>query len=170
MSHAAWMRIMVVSTIICVMAFGPGCRRRPKSGADITPPTAVDIGEIPQSERFEDGQRVTDVTFENVLFDYDSYQIKPGESSKIDRVAEYMKANPRVRLVAEGHCDERGSREYNMALGEQRALAVRAHLIGSGIDAARIQTKSYGEERPVNPGHDESAWRLNRRVEFALYR
>ncbi len=170
MSRAALTRFIVVSTVICVFAFGSGCRRRTKAGTDVLPPTAVDVGEIPQSERFEDGQRVTDVTFENVLFDYDSYQIKPSEAPKIDRVAEYMRSNTRVRLVAEGHCDERGSREYNMALGEQRALAVRAHLIGSGIDPARIQTKSYGEERPVNPGHDESAWRLNRRVEFALYR
>jgi peptidoglycan-associated lipoprotein len=81
-----------------------------------------------------------------------------------------MTRNQDVRLIAEGHCDERGSREYNLSLGEHRALAVRAYLVGLGVDGARIQTRSYGEEQPLDPGHDESAWRLNRRVEFALFR
>ena len=73
-------------------------------------------------------------------------------------------------VTVSGHCDERGSREYNMALGENRALAVRAHLIRLGTDAARIQTRSYGEERPLDPGHSEAAWRRNRRGEFLLFR
>ena len=104
-----------------------------------------------------------------MLFDYDSFQIKPGEVAKIEKVAEYMKANTRVVLVAEGHCDERGSREYNMSLGEQRAGAVRAHLVGIGIAPDRIQTKSFGKEKPLNPGHGDAAWRENRRAEFAVY-
>jgi peptidoglycan-associated lipoprotein len=72
-------------------------------------------------------------------------------------------------VVIEGHCDERGSREYNLALGERRALAVRAYLVGLGIDATRLQTKSYGEEQPVAMGHDESSWSRNRRAEFVLF-
>ena len=71
-------------------------------------------------------------------------------------------------MIVEGHCDERGSNEYNLALGERRALAVRAAMISAGIDGARVQTRSYGEERAVAFGHDESAWRLNRRAEFTF--
>ncbi len=121
-------------------------------------------------QRFEDGVRVTDVSFDPVKFRYDSYQIDGGEVGKLNRVADYMRANANVNLVVEGHCDERGSREYNMSLGEHRALAVRAYLIGLGVDSARIQTRSYGEERPVDMGHNDAAWARNRRGEFALYR
>jgi peptidoglycan-associated lipoprotein len=81
-----------------------------------------------------------------------------------------MASNPGVRLVTEGHCDERGSNEYNMSLGEHRADAVRAALLTRNIDGARVTTKSYGEEMPLDPGHGEDAWRVNRRVEFAFYR
>ncbi|NCC31563.1 MAG: peptidoglycan-associated lipoprotein, partial [Chloroflexia bacterium] len=76
-----------------------------------------------------------------------------------------LKRNPATRMIVDGHCDERGSNEYNLALGERRALAVRAYLIGLGLDGSRIQTRSFGEERPAAFGSDESAWRLNRRGE-----
>jgi len=128
------------------------------------------IGGGALAERFEGGVLITDVEFSNVHFAYDSYQVEDAEVAKIERVAEYMRANPGVRLVVEGHCDERGSREYNMSLGEHRALAVRAYLVGVGIDGSGIQTRSYGEEMPVDPGHNEAAWRLNRRGGFVLFR
>lgn len=121
-------------------------------------------------ERFEDGVRVTDVSFEPVSFRYDSYQVDGAEVGKLNRVADYMRGEGDVNLVVEGHCDERGSREYNMSLGEHRALAVRAYLIGLGVDSARIQTRSYGEEQPIDMGHNDAAWTRNRRGEFALYR
>jgi peptidoglycan-associated lipoprotein len=117
-----------------------------------------------------EGSRVSDVQFENVLFAYDSYQIDPSEDAKIQAAADFMASNPGVRLVTEGHCDERGSNEYNMSLGEHRADAVRAALLTRNIDGARVTTKSYGEEMPLDPGHGEDAWRVNRRVEFAFYR
>ncbi|MBL7076509.1 MAG: OmpA family protein [Kiritimatiellae bacterium] len=121
-------------------------------------------------ERFEDGVRVTDVSFDPVGFRYDSYQIDGAEVGKLNRVADYLRGEGGVNLVVEGHCDERGSREYNMSLGEHRALAVRAYLIGLGVDSARIQTRSYGEEKPIDMGHNDAAWTRNRRGEFALYR
>jgi peptidoglycan-associated lipoprotein len=128
-------------------------------------------GDVPLNERFdEDMMRVAGVSFENVLFDYDSFQIKDSEVAKIESVAAYMRENAGVKLVNEGHCDERGSREYNMALGEHRALAVRAYLVGLGLDGARIQTRSLGEEAPLDPGHNEAAWSRNRRVEFQLFK
>jgi peptidoglycan-associated lipoprotein len=157
-----------MTVLLAVMVLS-GCRAfRGRGGAA----DRVDIEEwdSPLGERFEDGVRVTDVRFDPVRFDYDSYQVSPSETHTIERVAAYMRDSRDVRLVCEGHCDERGSREYNMSLGEHRALAVRAYLVGLGIDGSRIQTRSYGEEQPIDPGHGESAWRLNRRVEFALFR
>lgn len=108
------------------------------------------------------------VTFENVLFDYDSAKIKNSEYSKIETVATYLNGNSRTYAVLEGHCDERGTAEYNMTLGERRADAVRAHLLGLRIDGSRLFTKSLGKEQPLDPGHSEAAWRVNRRVEFDL--
>jgi peptidoglycan-associated lipoprotein len=104
------------------------------------------------------------------MFDYDSAQIRESERTKIEAVADYLKKNAGVGVIIEGNCDERGSAEYNLALGERRALAARAYLIGLGIDGANLQTKSYVEEKPVNPGHDESAWSVNRRDEFVFFK
>ena len=106
--------------------------------------------------------------FEAVRFDYDSPQLNPSEQGKIDAVVAYLQQNATHGVIVEGHCDERGSNEYNLALGERRALAVRAAMVSAGIDGARVQTRSYGEERAVAFGHDESAWRLNRRAEFVF--
>ena len=116
-----------------------------------------------------EGSRVSSVVFDSVAFQYDSFQIADSEIGKIERVAAYMRENPSQLLVVEGHCDERGSREYNLSLGEHRALSVRAYLIGLGIDSSRIQTRSYGEENPLDLGHGDGAWRANRRGEFAVY-
>ncbi|QBG49338.1 peptidoglycan-associated lipoprotein Pal [Verrucomicrobia bacterium S94] len=104
-----------------------------------------------------------------VYFAYDSSQVNPEEAGKVEKVAELLNKNKWQGVIVEGHTDERGSREYNLALGERRALAVRDYLISLGVDPSKIQTKSYGEEMPDNMGHDESAWRANRRAVFAMY-
>lgn len=106
--------------------------------------------------------------FEAVYFDYDSPQLNPAEHAKISAVVAFLEQNPGRNVIVEGHCDERGSNEYNLALGERRALAVRAAMIAAGVDGNLVQTRSYGEERPVAFGHDESSWRLNRRAEFVF--
>ena len=87
----------------------------------------------------------------------------------LDRNVEWLKANPTVRVQIEGHCDERGTEEYNLHLGERRANSVKQYLVKSGLDAARLFTISYGESRPVDPGHSEAAWAKNRRAQFARY-
>ncbi|MFC1461466.1 OmpA family protein, partial [Verrucomicrobiota bacterium] len=112
---------------------------------------------------------IISATFDNVQFEYDSAHISPSERKKIEEAAGYLSDNPGTGIIVEGHCDERGSREYNMALGERRALAVRAYLVGLGIDGSNIQTKSYGEEDPQQFGHDEDNWRVNRRAEFVFF-
>jgi len=103
-----------------------------------------------------------------VHFDYDSSVIKQGERGKIESVASYLKTVPANKILIEGHCDERGTEEYNRALGERRALAVREYLVRLGVQGSRVRTISYGFDRPVDPGHNESAWSKNRRGEFII--
>jgi peptidoglycan-associated lipoprotein len=103
-----------------------------------------------------------------VHFDYDSSAIRSSDQSSIDAVAAALSSDASAKLLIEGHCDERGTEEYNRSLGERRALAAREALAARGVDAGRIATRSYGEDRPADPGHDEPAWSANRRDEFIL--
>jgi len=104
-----------------------------------------------------------------IYFEFDSSEIPESERITIEAHARYLSERPGASISLEGHADERGSREYNVALGERRADAVRQLMALLGASAPQIRTISYGEERPVATGHDESAWRLNRRVEV-IYR
>ena len=113
--------------------------------------------------------RCTDVDFSPVYFGFDSTVVPQGELGKIDAVAQHLTARTDRVVIVEGNCDERGSSEYNMSLGENRAIIIRNYLVQNGISANRIQTRSYGEEKPAADGHDESAWAMNRRGEFAIY-
>ena len=101
-----------------------------------------------------------------IYFDYDSSNIREDFQETVAAHAAYLTANPTTSVTLEGHADERGSREYNLALGERRALAVRRQLVLLGASAGQIRTVSYGEERPVVDGHDEESYALNRRVEL----
>ena len=105
-----------------------------------------------------------------VYFGYDSSVLAPSELAKIQQAADYMTGNAGVVLIVEGHCDERGSNEYNLSLGENRALALRSALVNLGISADRIQSRSFGEEKPAVLGSGEAVWAQNRRGEFAFYK
>ena len=109
-------------------------------------------------------------TFANqtVHFAFDSAAVLTKEESKLILVSEKLNSDPSAKLLIEGHCDERGTEEYNRSLGERRALALREALSRAGIDANRIRTISYGKDKPADSGHDESAWNKNRRGEFIL--
>ena len=111
----------------------------------------------------------TDVSFAPVYFRFDATKIEESELAKVEAVARHLADNPDRVVTIEGNCDERGSNEYNLSLGELRAIAVRDYLVQLGVDVARIQVKSYGEEKPAVDGHDESAWAKNRRGEFAVF-
>ena len=104
----------------------------------------------------------------DIFFDYDQYSVREDARANLDANARALKERPSIHITIEGHCDERGSNEYNLALGDRRALEVLAAIISAGIDSARVQTRSYGEERPTAFEHDESSWRLNRRAEFVF--
>lgn len=112
--------------------------------------------------------RCTDVAFEPVYFGFDASNLAPAELAKIEAVATHLKQTGRVVLI-EGNCDERGSNEYNLSLGEIRAIAIRDYLVTLGVDAQFVQTKSYGEEKPAVVGANEGAWSKNRRGEFAVF-
>lgn len=134
------------------------------------PAVKDESGALVSGSRFEDTlQPVQGVKFSPVYFAFDSYALAPTEVSKVEQVAQHLQQNATHVVVVEGNCDERGSNEYNLALGENRAQSVRSHLVSLGISADRIQTRSYGEEKPAVAGTGEEAWRLNRRGEFALY-
>ena len=169
MSARYVLRLAAIASMCAVMCTGCKTCSPETEGENAVEPTELggdsDLKSWPRT-----GERITDVTLENVLFDFDSAQIRRTEFGKIEEAANYLKRNSTVRLVLEGNCDERGTLEYNMALGERRALAVREYLVGVGISADRMLTKSFGEESPKDGGHSEAAWKVNRRVEFALYR
>jgi peptidoglycan-associated lipoprotein len=107
---------------------------------------------------------------DTVHFAYDSSAIRSNEKGHIQAVADYLKANPGVALLIEGHCDERGTEEYNRALGERRALALREALIALGADGSKITTRSYGKDRRIALGNDEASHAKNRRGEFVVLR
>jgi peptidoglycan-associated lipoprotein len=104
----------------------------------------------------------------DVFFEFDRFQIRNDQKAALDENVTWLKANSRVKVSIEGHCDERGTPEYNLALGERRAKAIMNYLVGAGIAADRIVTVSYGEERPFVLGHDEAAWKWNRRGHFVI--
>jgi peptidoglycan-associated lipoprotein len=101
-----------------------------------------------------------------VHFDYDSSDLSTEDYQTLQAHAQFLMANANSKVALTGHTDERGTREYNMALGERRAKAVQSYLITNGVNPQQLEAVSYGKESPVNPGHDESAWKENRRVEI----
>lgn len=105
---------------------------------------------------------------EKIFFDFDRADLKPEAREMLQKKADWLKANPAAAILIEGNCDERGTVEYNLALGERRANGAKQFLVDLGIDAGRISTVSYGEEKPVDPGHDEAAWAKNRKDDFKV--
>jgi peptidoglycan-associated lipoprotein len=105
-----------------------------------------------------------------IYFDYDSYALSPQAQADAQYNADILKRAPNMSFVAEGHCDERGTGEYNLALGDRRARAVVDYLVGLGLSPQRFSTVSYGAELPVDPGHNDAAWSKNRRVHLGVSR
>lgn len=101
-----------------------------------------------------------------IHFDFDRYDLKPDAREILSNKARVMQQYPQIRLVIEGHCDQRGTAEYNLALGERRARAAQDYLVSLGVGMDRLSIVSYGKERPLDPGSGEAAWALNRRDEF----
>ena len=107
---------------------------------------------------------------EHVYFDFDRYDIRPDGAAKIQAKAAFMNQYPNVQAEIQGHCDERGTEVYNMALGDRRARAAYNYITSLGVSGSRLSTVSYGEERPLDTGSNESAWARNRRAQFVITR
>jgi peptidoglycan-associated lipoprotein len=103
-----------------------------------------------------------------IFFDFDKYDIRPGDAEILKANADILKKFPSVKIQIEGHCDERGTEEYNLALGERRANSTKKYLVSLGITEDRLSTISYGEEKPLDPAHNEEAWAKNRRAHFVI--
>lgn len=106
--------------------------------------------------------------FQDIHFDFDKSFIRDDAKPVLSSVADYLKKNKGARMTIEGHCDERGTSEYNMALGDRRAESARAYLVSLGVPASALSTVSFGEEKPLDPGHTEGAWAKNRRGHFVV--
>ncbi len=138
------------------------------SGAGTNDRWTESTGEQPLTQRPYTGEWTSDPNLSTIYFDYNSFELTSDGKSLLQHNADYMKQNPNLRALIEGHCDERGTEEYNQALGERRAQSAREYLINQGISSARIDIISYGELRPAVEGSGEAAWSRNRRAEFKI--
>ena len=127
---------------------------------ETAPPPPTDTAPPPPSDEG------TSTALADAYFDFDDASLRDDAKNALEGNAKYMERNSSVSVVVEGHCDERGSVEYNIALGEKRARAAKDFLVSYGVTASRVTTISYGKERPFDPGHSEEAWAKNRRAHF----
>jgi peptidoglycan-associated lipoprotein len=132
------------------------------------PPAPAPISETPTPMASDIEEMNRHGYLKDVFFDFDKDDIRPDQRDALAADADWLKKNPTIKITIEGHCDERGTRQYNMALGDRRAHSAREYLVSLGVDGGRIQTISYGKDRPFDPGHDESAWSKNRRAHFVI--
>jgi peptidoglycan-associated lipoprotein len=159
--------------LLCLLAGLIGCAKKPLVKQEPPPPAPVVVepkAPEPVPEPTPEPEPAPEPRFEfrTIYFDYDSYTIRDDGKGTLADAAKALRTNTAARLTLEGHCDERGTIEYNLALGEKRAKAVRDYIAGSGLDKDRFNVTSYGKERPVSSGHDEASWSQNRRVEGKL--
>ena len=176
-----------ILALVVVLAVSVGCKKKPVEAT--AQPAVPDVGGGNTAENVareepmrpvttEEGRPATSMAADDVnrsgvlksiYFDFDAYEIRPDQRQTLQDNAKQLTGDlARWRVVVEGHADERGTNEYNMALGDRRANAARQYLIQLGVPEARIRTLSYGEERPADPGHNETGWSKNRRAAFLV--
>jgi peptidoglycan-associated lipoprotein len=168
--------LLAVLVVGLVALFVAGCAKKAKEAPPVPPPappvteptTPTPTPAPPTPEPSTPAPKVTASDFADAFFDFDSYALREDAKAALDRDAKLLRDNPDVSITIEGHCDERGTVEYNVALGEKRSGAARDYLVNAGVEPSRIQTVSYGKERPFAEGHDETAWAQNRRAHFVL--
>ena len=162
-----WVMLLVIPGLM----FSVSCQ---KKLVDATPEPVVQ--EEPKEEVVEKEEVVVapapkisdEVMQEDIYFEFDKSTLTPAAQDNLMQKAEWLRENPDATVTIGGHCDERGTNEYNLALGDRRAESAKAFLVDLGIDAFRLTTISYGEERPVDPRHNEEAWAKNRRDHFVV--
>jgi peptidoglycan-associated lipoprotein len=161
----------IVVAIVAIALGSAGCASKHAANVDDTIDKGAGTGSEFDDGALSQGSPVSTSTIsdlEAVYFDYDKSAIRNDSAEVLRKNAGIMKANPNWgQITIEGNTDERGSEEYNLALGERRAMAVKRYLVDLGVSGSRLRTVSFGEAKPAVPGHDESAWRYNRRVDFS---
>ena len=180
----SWKWAVLALSVAALVATGCAKKQTVKSEGTQGAPgaaSAPSVGEAPVKEAppppgqlastAEAGVAVTEEKpsqFDDVRFDFDKSELTEDGRRTSQAVADYMKKHPKATLQIEGHCDERGTAEYNMALGERRATAVMTYLGSLGVPKAALSTVSFGKEKPLDPGHNDGAWAKNRRAHFVL--
>ena len=169
------MRSSVSLFAVAALAMSSSCQHGNRNPVSVDPPLDGRSGGADKENgvNYADPVPPVEILFneatgliKTVYFDYNGVALRPYALETLGRNAEAFAKYPEVNFLIEGHCDERGTQEYNMALGDKRALVVREHLIRLGVSGDRMMTITHGEEMPADPGHDESAWAKNRRCEF----
>ncbi len=166
--------VFALAALVLAVLLCPGCKRRgtgPGTGSEpgVLEPVSLEngmtglvLGEAPPIHDFKENPEV----FQDIHFDFDRSEVRPADRPILESIAAYLKDNPSLYLLIEGHCDERGTNEYNLALGEKRALSTREFLAELGVDPLRMVPITLGEEDPIDPEHTEAAWVNNRRAHF----
>ena len=183
-------RALLVMMLVLVFAFAVGCGKKPEPATDLTQ-TEPGLGEAEtdsadeaagEMSRFDDlfgktaekeEEQIEEppppppvIKLEDIRFDFDKFTLSAESRRILAGTARTLKENPELRVQIEGHCDDRGTQEYNLALGQRRAQVAKNYIVNFGIDPGRITIISYGEERPLDPASNEEAWAENRRAHF----
>ncbi len=177
------MRASSIVRLLAVAALVAACGKKPAPEQPAPEPAPAPRQETPPppppAPKSDDSDRLAREAAERlralradigvmINFDFDKADVRAADQANLDRKAAILGANPGVKLRISGHADERGSDEYNLALGNRRGAAAKRYLTSKGVDESRLEVVSYGEERPLDPGHTEDAWAKNRRDEFEI--
>jgi peptidoglycan-associated lipoprotein len=162
---------ILVLLVLVVALSGCACAKKGTTTETVTPaPAVVEQEPSPDVMAAELAALLKEAQAEGALmpiyFDFDKSNLKPEAKKNLDKTAAWLSKKPTVNIKVEGNCDERGTNEYNMALGERRSNTAKEYLVKLGVSAARLETVSWGEEKPLDPGHNEAAWAKNRRDDF----
>jgi peptidoglycan-associated lipoprotein len=157
-------RLVLAMILVPLVAMGAaGCKKKGPKGVDATGGmSGTGEGLTGRAAQVQEAQN----RLQTIYFEYDAFDLSSTAQETLRQDAKVIEQYPDVKIQVQGHCDERGSEEYNLALGDKRARSARDYLVNLGISPDRLTTISFGEERPVDPGHDDTAWAKNRRGEF----
>jgi peptidoglycan-associated lipoprotein len=140
-------------------------KRKAEADAEAARKAAAEAAEMAKVAKFKSD---AEAALKDINFDFDKSDIREVDKAKLQAIADFLKANPDAKIQIAGNCDERGTVEYNLALGERRAHAAQNYLVGLGVDEGRLASISYGKEKPKVDGHDEASWLINRNCQFTL--
>jgi peptidoglycan-associated lipoprotein len=161
--------LLLIIGLVALPLIMVSCGKTPEVAEEIPVDTVVVVDTPkPEPPPPPPPPKLSESQFETIHFDFDKSNLKPLARAGLDKNYQLLREFPDVIVQIEGHCDERGTVEYNLSLGERRAKAARDYLVGLGIDANRLQIISYGKERPLDPRSNEEAWAKNRRAEFRI--